>query len=280
MRRALYILAVMIALLIPASSVSAAKTDTIIIDVTQDYKLSQEVLKKVNKERKKRGLTALKMDQTLTKHAITRAAELCVMVSFDSPHKRPNGKLNSGTYGVSYECAMEHLNGSLSADDIVENWMNSPAHRKGILLPEARSVGIACVRVGVNCNYTLEFSPRAVKKVQKLKTKKDYAIKVKALRKYLPKKAFTIERFDYRGMDGLGSKSIVRMTTGYSVTTYVVSLNNFKWKSSDPSIVSVSKDGQITSKKPGTVTITATYKSNPKIKLKMSYKVNENFITQ
>ena len=81
-------------------------------------------------------------------------------------------------------------------------------------------------------------------------------------------------------MDGLGSKSIVRMTTGYSVTTYVVSLNNFKWKSSDPSIVSVSKDGQITSKKPGTVTITATYKSNPKIKLKMSYEVNENFITQ
>jgi hypothetical protein len=262
----------MIALFIPATSVSAAKKDTIIINVEQDYKLSQEVLKKVNKERKKRGLKVLKMDRTLSKHAITRAAELCVMVPFESPHKRPNGKQNSGTHGVIYECAMEQINGSLDADEIVSTWMGSPSHKKGILLPEARSVGVACVRVGVNCNYVLEFSPRTVRKVQKLKTKKNYSIKVKALRKYLPKKAFSIEALDYRGIDGPGSKCIIRMTTGRSVATYVVSQRNFKWKSSKPSIVSVSKDGQITSKKPGTVTITATYKSNPKIKLKVSYK--------
>ena len=64
---------IVLASMTAVSTVSAAVLDTLTFSIEQDYGKSQEVLKLINKERKKRGLNALTMDKTLTKYAITSA---------------------------------------------------------------------------------------------------------------------------------------------------------------------------------------------------------------
>ena len=79
MKRFILIMSTLLLLLMPVT-VSAAKLDKLTIPVVQDYEKAQEVLNLINAERGKRGLRKLKLDKTLTKYAVTRAAELCVMV--------------------------------------------------------------------------------------------------------------------------------------------------------------------------------------------------------
>ena len=150
MKRLILTMSVLLMLLISfPAAVSAAKTDKLTIPVVQDYEKAQEVLTLINAERGKRGLRKLKLDKTLTKYAVTRAAELCVMVPWKSPHRRPNGKLNSSTKNIAYECCQERGGSSFSttAESVVQDWMSSPSHRAGILLSSAKSVGIGFVDV-------------------------------------------------------------------------------------------------------------------------------------
>lgn len=278
------ILLVIILAITPSLQVSAASKDKIYIHVSQDYKMSQEVLKLINKERKKRGLNTLKMDKTLTKYAVKRSAELCVMIPWTSPHMRPNGKRNSDTDSVVYECCQERTGYNAPAKWVVDDWMESESHKAGILLSTAQSVGIACVCTGGGgksfYHYVLEFSNEPAKKIEKSKKSKDFNVKVESSRKLLTKKAFKMNV--YYGYNPLLKKYGLYLhssiNTKESIGEYYVSSNNFKYKSSNTSVAKISKKGHITLVSPGTVTFTITYKSNPKIKKKVKYKVTPNDI--
>lgn len=274
------ILLVIILAITPSLQVSAASKDKIYIPVIQDYRTAQGVLKQINKQRKKRGLKALKMDKNLTKYAIKRSAELCVMIPWTSPHMRPNGARNSDTDSVVYECCQERTGYSASAKTVVDDWMESESHKAGILLSTAQSVGIACVSTGGGgkttfFHYVLEFSNEPAKKIEKSKKSKDFNVKVESRRKLLPKKAFKMKA--YYGYNSLLNKFGLYMhssiETKESIGEYYVSSNNFKYKSSNTAVAKISKTGLITLVSPGTVTFTVTFKSNPKIKKKVKYKV-------
>ena len=132
-------------------------TGKISLTVTQDYKQAQAILKYVNKYRKKKHLKALKLDKDLTKAAITRGAELNIYTPQTSPHRRPNGKLTKTlNKRICYEDCLEiggsyymdpsefGASGSItSAKAVVDSWIASPPHRKGLLLSKAKCAGIA-----------------------------------------------------------------------------------------------------------------------------------------
>ena len=142
--------------------VEAASTGKLSVTGYQDYSDAQKILKEVNKYRKKNGRKALKMDRGLTNSAIMRGFETTIYIPETSPHRRPNGKLSKSiNKKIIYEnCAQS---AGTTPKQIVKGWINSSTHRKGLLLSNAKSVGVAAVTVvsrdGYEANtWVLDFS--------------------------------------------------------------------------------------------------------------------------
>lgn len=112
-------------------------------DNTSNSFFAQEVLDLVNGERAKYNLTPLVMgDAELNKAAQIRAQEISVNAS----HTRPNGtscftiwdECNSMSTATGENAAW----GSVSPEEVVNDWMNSAGHRANILDPEAREMSV------------------------------------------------------------------------------------------------------------------------------------------
>jgi uncharacterized protein YkwD len=103
---------------------------------------ASEVLRLVNIERSKAGLSALTTNSTLTAAANKRAQE--TKQSFS--HTRPNGTSAFtvlGEYGISYRAAGENIAyGQRTPQEVVTGWMNSPGHRANILNSNFGKIGI------------------------------------------------------------------------------------------------------------------------------------------
>lgn len=117
-----------------------------------------EVLRLVNIERGKYGLSPLAMDSKLTKVAHIRAKE--IVTSFS--HTRPNGSTCFTTakeIGVSYRSAGENIAyGYPSPQSVVNGWMNSEGHRKNILSQSFGKIGIGCYKNGRTLYWTQFFT--------------------------------------------------------------------------------------------------------------------------
>lgn len=101
-----------------------------------------EVLRLVNQERAKAGLSALTTNSTLQAAADKRAQE--TVQSFS--HTRPNGTKFSTAlqeFGVPFRTAGENIAyGQKSPQEVVTGWMNSPGHRANILNGNFGKIGI------------------------------------------------------------------------------------------------------------------------------------------
>lgn len=103
---------------------------------------ASEVLRLVNVERAKAGLSALTTNQTLSSAANKRAQEIAVSFS----HTRPSGAGFSSVlkdYGISFMAAGENIAyGQKTPQEVVTGWMNSPGHRANILNTKFHKLGI------------------------------------------------------------------------------------------------------------------------------------------
>lgn len=101
-----------------------------------------EVIRLVNEERAKQGLSALKTTDAITRAAQVRADELLQL--FD--HTRPDGRscfTALGEAGVSFRAAGENIAmGYPTPAAVVEGWMNSPGHRANILSGSFTTIGV------------------------------------------------------------------------------------------------------------------------------------------
>lgn len=92
-----------------------------------------EVIKIVNEERLKMGLSKLKTTKELTKAANKRAKELVTVFS----HTRPNGTSSFTVlkeYNISFYGAGENIaTGQKTPKDVMNSWMNSTGHKANIL---------------------------------------------------------------------------------------------------------------------------------------------------
>ena len=110
-------------------------------DVTENS-YAKQVLKLVNTERKKVGLTELTWDDTVATAAMTRSKE--IEKSFS--HTRPDGR-NFGTaitdLGITYRGAGENIAwGQKTPEAVMNAWMNSEGHRANILNPNFKKLGV------------------------------------------------------------------------------------------------------------------------------------------
>lgn len=103
-----------------------------------------EVLRLVNIERKKEGLSELTATDALKKAANQRAIEIKSVFS----HSRPDGSscfTVLGEYSVSYRTAGENIAyGQRTPQEVVQGWMNSEGHRANILNSNFGKLGVGC----------------------------------------------------------------------------------------------------------------------------------------
>ncbi len=109
------------------------------------YEFMSEVVRLCNVERAAEGLAALTLDPTLTKAAMTRAAETVTL--FD--HTRPDGTLFYtvlSEVGFQYRAVGENIAaGQTTPAGVVSSWMNSPGHRANILNESFNKIGVGYV---------------------------------------------------------------------------------------------------------------------------------------
>ena len=105
-----------------------------------------DVLRLINAERAKYGLSPLVSDKGATEVAHLRAKE--IVKSFS--HTRPDGSscfTAAKELGISYRQAGENIAyGYPTPQKVVEGWMNSEGHRKNILSSSFSKAGIGCYK--------------------------------------------------------------------------------------------------------------------------------------
>jgi uncharacterized protein YkwD len=126
----------------PATSTTVTKKPTTTSANTNMSSYASEVLKLVNQERAKAGLSALTTTSELTSAANKRAQE--TVQSFS--HTRPNGSSFSTVlkeFNVTYRAAGENIAyGQKTPQEVVTAWMNSPGHRANIMKADFGKIGI------------------------------------------------------------------------------------------------------------------------------------------
>lgn len=105
---------------------------------------AEEVLKLVNNERQKAGLKPLTLSEKLTSIANTKAQDMADKnyFSHNSPtYGSPFDMLH--TFGVSYSIAGENIAaGQKTAEQVMNDWMNSSGHRANILNKDYTQLGV------------------------------------------------------------------------------------------------------------------------------------------
>lgn len=109
-----------------------------------DEAYENEVIRLINVERTKNGLSALAKDSNAVKIAHIRAKELVTSFS----HVRPDGRRFysvADDMGVDFRAAGENIAyGYDTPALVVRGWMNSEGHRQNILSTSFKKIGVGC----------------------------------------------------------------------------------------------------------------------------------------
>lgn len=118
------------------------------------HSIENEIVRLCNIERNKKGLTPLAIDKTLTKTAGYKANEMLQYEYFS--HISPVTGLNpwelAASFGYSFRAFGENIwmgkgyqKEQLTAELIVEGWMNSKGHRENILSDKFGKIGVGVI---------------------------------------------------------------------------------------------------------------------------------------
>lgn len=123
---------------------SKSNEDTTQSGTSSNSEYTKEVLRLVNIEREKEGLSPLKTNATLEKAAFVRAKE----TEKKFAHTRPDGSscfTILEEMGISYMAAGENIAyGQRNPKEVVTAWMNSSGHRANIMSKSFGKIGIGC----------------------------------------------------------------------------------------------------------------------------------------
>ncbi len=120
---------------------------------TKEARYVDEVIRFINVERKKAGLSEFVTNDKLNRAAETRAKE--TTVKYD--HVRPDGKTCYTAlteHGIAFSTAAENIAaGQPTPEDVVKAWMDSSGHRKNILNPKLNKMGVGYCEINGGYRY-------------------------------------------------------------------------------------------------------------------------------
>ena len=114
---------------------------------------AEQIVKLVNEERAKAGLSALELDTAISSAATIRANEITGLFS----HTRPDGRTFSTVLtdnGIRFNGAGENIAwGQKSPEQVMNAWMNSEGHRANILNAKYTKIGVGHYQSASGTNY-------------------------------------------------------------------------------------------------------------------------------
>ncbi|UVI31678.1 CAP domain-containing protein [Paenibacillus spongiae] len=122
--------------------------------------VNQEIVRLVNEERAKQGLSALTENGDLSRVALFKSQDMRDQgyFSHDSPsYGSPFDMMKA--FNINYSYAGENIAaGQTTPQDVMNSWMNSPGHRKNIMSPDFTEIGIGyCTGGSMNHYWTQQF---------------------------------------------------------------------------------------------------------------------------
>ncbi len=115
-----------------------SETTTTVISDGEDTDLETVIIKSVNAERAKLGLSKLSYSLELSEAANVRAKE----ISQNYGHIRPDGSLS---LSISPSAMGENIaKGQTSPQEVMAAWMSSEGHRGNILAKAYKTIGVGC----------------------------------------------------------------------------------------------------------------------------------------
>ncbi len=116
---------------------------------------SEKIIELTNKERQKRNLPPLTVNQLLTKAAYQKANDIFKFQSFQ--HNINGRKFSSWIKNAGYEYIYVGENLAIdfvTSEGIIDAWLKSPSHRKNILNAEFKEIGVAVLNGKFNNHQT------------------------------------------------------------------------------------------------------------------------------
>ena len=136
------------------------KTEPVQNTTNSASSVESEVLRLVNIERSKAGLSGLKMSNELSNVARMKSQDMADKNYFShtSPtYGSPFDMMKK--FGVSYTTAGENIaKGYSGAEAVMNGWMNSPGHKANILNPKFGTLGVGYVNKGGTTYWTQMFT--------------------------------------------------------------------------------------------------------------------------
>ena len=134
---------------------------TPVIDDTPAYinknnaEIEAKLIELINATRSDYGLDTLTADDNINQIALAHSEDMADLDYLD--HTSPSGYTYHDRLdmeGIYYISAAETLaSGFLTAEDVVESWLKSPAHKEIILHPEFTHIGVGYYAGGINGTY-------------------------------------------------------------------------------------------------------------------------------
>lgn len=239
---------------------SYIKLEKLPIKVKYDYKTAFDVVKKVNRERKKRGLKTVSMDKRMLKGSMLRAAELAIAFS----HTRPSGRdFNTACYDKKQGYIMMGENiasGQTTSASVMNSWMHSPGHKANILTRKYKGIGVGAVVVNGVRYWVQNFSITSVQKASASSYKKKMGkVNVEVVKNN--------SLFRVKSIPSIKLKKGASAQISYKVNNsflYVpLNASEMKYKVAKPSICKVSASGKVKGLKVGKTKITVIPKNAP-----------------
>lgn len=114
-----------------------------------------EVIRLVNVERSKRGLSALAANWQLSRVARYKSQDMINKNYFSHTSPTYGSPFNMmETFGVRFSAAGENIAmGQRTPAEVVTSWMNSPGHRANILSPTYNQIGVGLATSKTGQNY-------------------------------------------------------------------------------------------------------------------------------
>lgn len=121
-----------------------------------EYEFANEVLRLVNIEREKLGVSPLSMSSELLKVATVKSQDIVDHNYFSHTSPTFGGLRELLEYhSITYRRAGENLaTGQKTPESVVNAWMNSEGHRTNIMNPEFNTIGVGIVAGGMYGGYT------------------------------------------------------------------------------------------------------------------------------
>ncbi len=134
--------------ILTAQTRGPAVVDSRAVGLQPDTTAVQELLRLTNSVRLRHGLSTLRLVERLNQCAHWMAADMAVHGYFG--HKDRLGRLVDGradAFGYRWRAIAENLaGGQESPQEAIQDWMDSPGHRRNMLDPNFTEIGLARVK--------------------------------------------------------------------------------------------------------------------------------------